>query len=91
VTAISLAGWGRYMDAGVTTFAAGRVPCPAAVYLDRAEAEAAAGTYIEWAGQASQPDPISPEAPGPRPCRGKPAAGRARLPAMTRRSCTDER
>ena len=56
MTAISVADWGRYMDAGETTYAVGPVPVPAAVYLDRAEAEAAAdelgGTYIEWSGHA---------------------------------------
>jgi hypothetical protein len=55
VSAISLADWGRYRDAGVTTYAVGPVPVPAAVYVDRAEAEAAAdeldGRFIEWAGR----------------------------------------
>jgi hypothetical protein len=54
MTAVSLADWGRHMDAGATTYAVGPVPVPVAVYLDRAEAEAAAeqldGTYIEWTG-----------------------------------------
>jgi hypothetical protein len=54
MTAISLTDWGRYMDAGATTYAVGPVPAVAAVYVDRAEAEAAAderdGTYIEWTG-----------------------------------------
>jgi hypothetical protein len=54
MTTVSLADWGRHMDVGATTYAVGPVPVPVAVYLDRAEAEAAAedldGTYIEWAG-----------------------------------------
>jgi hypothetical protein len=54
VTAITLTDWGRRMDAGETTFVVGPVPGRCAVYLDRAEAEAAAdelgGTYIEWIG-----------------------------------------
>ena len=54
MTAVSLADWGRHMDVGATTYAVGPVPVPVAVYLDRAEAEAAAedldGTYIEWTG-----------------------------------------
>jgi hypothetical protein len=54
MTAISLTEWGRYMDAGETTYAVGRVPAVVTVYLDRAEAEAAAdelgGTYVEWTG-----------------------------------------
>lgn len=52
MTSIALADWDRYMAAGATTYAVGPVPVPSAVYLDRAEAEAAAdeldGTYIEW-------------------------------------------
>jgi hypothetical protein len=55
MTAISLAAWGPLMDAGATTYAVGPVPAVAAVYLDRAAAEAAAdeldGTYIEWTGR----------------------------------------
>jgi hypothetical protein len=58
MSAISLADWGRYRDAGVTTYAVGPVPVPAAVYADRAEAEAAAdeldGTCIEWAGRTGR-------------------------------------
>jgi hypothetical protein len=59
VTAIALADWGQHMDAGATTYAVGpRVTVPAAVYLDRAEAEAAAdelgGTYIEWIGHTGR-------------------------------------
>jgi hypothetical protein len=54
MTAISLADWGRHMDAGATTYAVGPVPAVNAVYVNRAEAEAAAdeldGTFIEWAG-----------------------------------------
>ena len=54
MTAISLADWGPLMDSGATTYAVGPVPAIAAVYLDRAAAEAAAdeldGTYIEWTG-----------------------------------------
>jgi hypothetical protein len=54
MTAMALADWGPLMDAGVTTYAVGPVPCPQAVYADRTEAEAAAdeldGTYIEWSG-----------------------------------------
>jgi hypothetical protein len=65
MTAISLAEWGRHMDAGSTTYAVGPVTAVAAVYVDRAEAEAAAdeldGTYIEWTGrtghQVSTPEP----------------------------------
>ena len=53
MTAISLSDWGRYRDSGVPTFAVGPLSRPS-VYLDRAEAEAAAdeldGTYIEWSG-----------------------------------------
>lgn len=53
MTAIAPADWGRYREAGVTTFAVGPVTRPV-VYLDRAEAEAAAddlgGAYIEWTG-----------------------------------------
>ncbi len=58
MTAVSVATWGRYMDAGETTYAVGPVPDVAAVYLDRAEAEAAAdefgGTYIEWSGHTGR-------------------------------------
>jgi hypothetical protein len=53
VTAIAPADWGRYREAGVTTFAVGPVTRPA-VYIDRGEAELAAdeagGSYIEWRG-----------------------------------------
>jgi len=58
MTAITLAEWGRHLDAGATTYAVGPVPVPVAVYLDRAEAEAAAdelgGTYIEWTGRTGR-------------------------------------
>jgi hypothetical protein len=58
VSAVSLAGWGRYMDAGAVTYAVGEVPGRCTVYLDRAEAEAAAddlgGTYIEWSGHTGR-------------------------------------
>ena len=58
MTAISLAEWGQYLDAGATTYAVGSVPAVAAVYLDRAEAEAAAdqldGKYIEWTGRTGR-------------------------------------
>jgi hypothetical protein len=65
VTAIRLADWGRHMDAGETTYAVGPLPAVAAVYVDRAEAVAAAdeldGTYIEWTGhtghQVATPEP----------------------------------
>jgi hypothetical protein len=54
VTAISVAEWSRRVDAGETTFAVG-FPVPDAVYVDRAEAEAAAdelgAPYIEWTGR----------------------------------------
>ena len=54
MTTISLAQWGPLMDTGVTTYTVGQVPGPYAVYLDRAEAEAAAdqagGTFIQWDG-----------------------------------------
>ena len=46
------------MDAGETTYAVGSVPDVSAVYLARAEAEAAAdergGTYIEWTGHTGR-------------------------------------
>ncbi len=58
MSAISVADWGRYMDAGATTYAVGPVPGRAAVYLDRAEAEAAAdelgGKFIEWSGRTGR-------------------------------------
>jgi hypothetical protein len=53
VTAVSLAEWTRHRAAGSPAFAVGPV-CKPVLYLDRAEAEAAAdeadGTYIEWRG-----------------------------------------
>ena len=58
MSAFSLADWGRYMDAGATTDAVGPVPGPAAVYLDRADAEVAAdelgGTFIERSGRTGR-------------------------------------
>ena len=55
MTAIKLADWSRYREAGVTTFAVGPLTAPAGVYLDLAEAEAAAdelgGSYIRWDGR----------------------------------------
>jgi hypothetical protein len=55
MSALSLAEWGRLMDAGATTYTVGKVPGPYAAYLDRADAEAAAdqadGTFIQWDGQ----------------------------------------
>ena len=76
MTAISLAEWGQYLDAGATTYAVGPVPAVAAVYLDRAEAEAAAdelgGKYIEWTGRTGH-QLVTAEAaayttdPGPEP------------------------
>jgi|tagenome__1003787_1003787.scaffolds.fasta_scaffold14609688_2 hypothetical protein len=51
--AIALADWNRAREAGVPAFAVGPVARPV-LYLDRAEAEAAAdeldGTYIVWQG-----------------------------------------
>ena len=79
MTSIALADWDRYMAAGATTYAIGPVPVPSAVYLDRAEAEAAAdeldGTYIEWtasAGRHTGRQLVTAEAepytgPGPEP------------------------
>jgi len=54
MTAITLAEWGRHLDAGATTYAVGPVTAVSGVYLDRAEAEAAAdelrAPLIEWDG-----------------------------------------
>jgi hypothetical protein len=64
VNAVSLADWGRYMDAGIVTYAVGPVPGQVSVYLGRGEAEAAAdeldGTYIEWTGHTGR-QVITPE------------------------------
>jgi hypothetical protein len=53
VTAIALADWNQAREAGGPAFAVGPVARPA-LYLDRAEAKAAAdeldGTYIVWQG-----------------------------------------
>ena len=53
MTAIALADWNRAREGGVPAFAVGPVSKPV-LYLERAEAEAAAdeldGTYIEWHG-----------------------------------------
>jgi hypothetical protein len=55
VSAISLAEWDRHMDAGATTYTVASVAEPVAVYLDRAEAAAAAeqagGTLVQWDGR----------------------------------------
>jgi hypothetical protein len=53
VTAIAFAEWNQAREAGEPAFAVGPVARPV-LYLDRAEAEAAAdeldGTYIVWQG-----------------------------------------
>lgn len=53
MTAITLADWNHAREAGEPAFAVGPVARPV-LYLDRAEAEAAAdeidGTYIVWQG-----------------------------------------
>lgn len=59
MTAISLPEWGPLMDSGATTYTVGKVPSSLAVYLDRAEAEAAAEAlddrYLEWTGHHGRP------------------------------------
>lgn len=71
VSAVSLADWGQYMDAGAVTYAVGEVPGLCTVYLDRAEAEAEAAadelkawgprgpsaSYAEWVAEGRQPEP----------------------------------
>jgi hypothetical protein len=53
VTGVSFAEWSQHREAGAPAFAVGPVSRPV-LYLDRAEAEAAAdeidGTYTEWRG-----------------------------------------
>lgn len=53
MTAIALADWNQAREAGAPAFAVGPVAKPV-LYLERAEAEAAAdeldGTYVEWRG-----------------------------------------
>ena len=53
MTAVSFAEWSQHREAGAPVFAVGPVSRPV-LYIDRAEAEAAAGeidsTYIEWRG-----------------------------------------
>lgn len=53
MTAIALAEWNQAREAGAPAFAVGPLSRPV-LYLDRAEAEAAAdeadGSYIEWRG-----------------------------------------
>jgi nitrous oxide reductase accessory protein NosL len=57
VSAISLPEWERHMDASATTYTVGSRE-PLAVYVDRAEAEAAAGrsggTLVQWDGHCGQ-------------------------------------
>jgi hypothetical protein len=64
VTVIALAGWNRAREAGAPAFAVGPVARPV-LYLDRAEAEAAAdeldGSYIEWLGCTGR-QVLTPEA-----------------------------
>jgi hypothetical protein len=66
VTAIALAEWNQAREAGVPAFAVGPVARPV-LYLDRAEAEAAAdeldGTYIVWQGCLSAAASISDTRP----------------------------
>jgi hypothetical protein len=53
VTAVSFAEWSQHRETGAPAFAVGPLARPV-LYLDRAEAEAAAdeidGTYTEWRG-----------------------------------------
>ena len=53
MSAVSFAEWSQHRDAGAPAFAVGPLARPV-LYLDRAEAEAAAdeidGSYIEWHG-----------------------------------------
>ena len=53
MSAVSFDEWSQHREAGAPAFAVGPLARPV-LYLDRAEAEAAAdeldGTYIEWRG-----------------------------------------
>ena len=53
MTAVSFAEWSQHREAGAPAFAVGPLARPV-LYIDRAEAEAAAdeadGTYTEWCG-----------------------------------------